>query len=97
MVFASCAGIMAFDSTLPVNSSLISAVELRNQFNALNTLIEDNNSFVLSEISSAVSGSAANVNAIDDLSFSISDPPTQTEVQDILDKLNQLIAALKRP
>jgi len=36
------------------------------------------------------------VNAVGELSLAISDPPTQSEVEAILDKLNELITALHR-
>jgi hypothetical protein len=88
---------MAFDPTFPANNSLISSAELRDQFEGLNGLIEGNYSFLLGEIGSAVSGSAANVNAISDLPMSVSNPPTQAQVQAIVDKLNDLIAGLQRP
>jgi hypothetical protein len=36
------------------------------------------------------------VNGVDPLNLPVSDPPTQGEVQLILDKLNELIGALHR-
>ncbi|MCX6900625.1 MAG: hypothetical protein NT105_18245 [Verrucomicrobia bacterium] len=47
-------------------------------------------------ISGAINGTPRNVDSIGTLDIGISDPPTQGEVQAILDKLNALILGLKR-
>jgi len=47
-------------------------------------------------IVTAVDGSSANTNAIGLLGLTVSDPPTQTEMQTIANKLDELIAALRR-
>jgi hypothetical protein len=47
-------------------------------------------------IADTVAGSSANSNGVDFLSLGISDPPTQAELQAVLDKLNELIGALRR-
>ncbi|MBE2284342.1 MAG: collagen-like protein [Prosthecobacter sp.] len=49
------------------------------------------------EIALVTAGSSANSNGVDTLSLSLSDPPSQGEVQAVLDKLNELILALRRP
>ena len=76
---------MPFDPTLPVNNSLISSSELRNQLTGLKTLIDD-----------GIAGSAVNP-AVNVLGQSISNPPTQAQVQAIQNKLNELINAITRP
>jgi hypothetical protein len=39
---------------------------------------------------------ASNISELEDLNgFAVSDPPAQAEVQTVVDKLNELIAALK--
>ncbi|MBM3860202.1 MAG: hypothetical protein FJ395_11200 [Verrucomicrobia bacterium] len=48
------------------------------------------------QLNDAIAGTANNPGAVDTLDISVSDPPTQSEVQDILNKLNELINALKR-
>jgi hypothetical protein len=83
---------MPFDPTLPVNNSLISSSELRNQFNGLNQFISN----VEVELNNAIAGTAVNP-AVNVLSQGISNPPTQAQVQAIQNKLNELINALTRP
>ena len=77
---------MAFDPTLPVNSSLVSAVELRNQLNGLKDLCDDLNSQLVNKV---------DVPAVTTLSQTISNPPTQAQVQAIQNKLNEVILALE--
>ena len=83
---------MPFDPSLPVNNSLISSSELRNQFNGLNNLIDN----VQNQLSSEIDGTAVNP-AVNTLGQSISNPPTQAQVQAIQNKLNELINAITRP
>jgi hypothetical protein len=83
---------MPFDPTLPVNNSLISSPELRNQLNGLKSLIDN----VEVELNNAIAGTAVNP-AMNLLGQSISNPPTQAQVQAIQNKLNELINAITRP
>lgn len=48
------------------------------------------------QLDSAIAGTASNTIAIATLDIRISDPPTQSEVQQVLAKLNELIVALRR-
>jgi len=43
-----------------------------------------------------LSQSSANSNGVNTLSLVVSDPPTQSEVQDLANKLDELITALRR-
>ena len=47
-------------------------------------------------IGTAIAGTSNNTNTIQLLTLTVSDPPTQGEVQAIQDKLNELIMALRR-
>jgi len=47
-------------------------------------------------IGTAIGGTSANTNAIGQLGLTVSDPPTQTELQAVANKLDELIAALRR-
>jgi hypothetical protein len=87
---------MAYDPTLPVNNSLISSSELRNQLNGLKTIIDQNAAIATSALDGAISGTAVNP-AVNVLGQSISNPPTQAQVQAIQNKLNELINAITRP
>jgi len=83
---------MPFDPTLPVSNSLISSSELRNQLNGLNELIDN----VQNQLINSIEGTAVNP-AVSTLGQSISNPPTQAQVQAIQNKLNELINAITRP
>jgi hypothetical protein len=83
---------MPFDPTLPLNNSLISSSELRNQLNGLKTLLDN----VEVELNNATAGTAVNP-AVNVLSQGISNPPTQAQVQAIQNKINELINVITRP
>ncbi|MFN0079178.1 MAG: hypothetical protein ACKVY0_22165 [Prosthecobacter sp.] len=48
------------------------------------------------QLISAVSGTSSNSNGVSTLGFTVSDPPTQGEMQQIVNKLDELITALRR-
>jgi hypothetical protein len=86
---------MPFDPTLPATNSPIASAELRSQFNGLKDLVDAHPS--MSDVNNAiVSGAAGNVSTLTNLSLTISNPPTQAQVQAIVTKLNELITALQR-
>ena len=87
---------MPFDPTLPVNNSLISSSELRNQFTGLKAIVDNNANTATFDLNNAIAGTAVNP-AVNVLSQSISNPPTQAQVQAIQNKLNELINAITRP
>ena len=43
-----------------------------------------------------ISGTARNPNSVAPIPFTVSNPPTQAELQAVVDKLNELIASLQR-
>ena len=86
---------MPFDPTLPANNPPISSEELRNQFNGLQAEIEDRPNFA-NLYTTIQDQTANNIGELDTLPLVISDPPTQAQVQEIVYKLNELTAALKR-
>jgi len=49
-----------------------------------------------STLNTAIAGTSSNSNAVSMLGFAVSDPPTQSEVQQIVNKLDELINALRR-
>ena len=84
---------MAFDPNLPANNAPIIAVELRDQFNALDAKIGE--CATQAGLNDAINaGSAANCDGVAELSLTVSNPPTQAQVQAILAKLNELIGGL---
>jgi hypothetical protein len=48
------------------------------------------------DLGTAIGGTSANTNAISQLGLTVSDPPKQAEMQTIANKLDELIAALRR-
>src|SRR5436853_622119 len=48
------------------------------------------------QLQSAITGTSSNSNAVSLLNLSVSDPPTQAEVQALANKLDELIQALRR-
>ena len=55
------------------------------------TIIDVNNA-----IAAEITGTARNPNTISPLNLTVSDPPTQSEIQQLAAKLDELIAALLR-
>ncbi len=78
---------MAFDPTKPQNGTDIDAVEIRAQLNALNDRIV--------ALEAALANTAQNP-SLGTLSLALSDPPTRTEVQQMLDFLNTLMNQITR-
>jgi hypothetical protein len=48
------------------------------------------------QLATAIAGTASNTNPIATLDIAISDPPTQSELTQVLAKLNELIVGLRR-
>ena len=48
------------------------------------------------QLDMAISTTSANTNAVEQLGMTVSGPPTQSEMQTIANKLDELIAALRR-
>ena len=57
---------------------------------------EVTNADLASALSSAISGTSNNTNSVSTLGIIVSDPPTQSEMQSIANKLDELINALRR-
>src|SRR4026209_3035099 len=97
---------MPFDPAKPSAHSPNSSEEMRDQLNALKDEIDDNpttaqvndgdSAAITTATTSAAANSSANTNSVNLLGFTVSDPPTQSEVQEILEKLNELINAARR-
>jgi hypothetical protein len=77
---------MPFNPALRANGSLISSVELRGQFTGLQ-------SDLITALNGQIAGTARNLNTVSQLTISISDPPSQSEAQQMLDKINEIISA----
>jgi hypothetical protein len=85
---------MPYNPALPANGSLITAAELRAQLAALHADIQTR--ATSADLAGQIGGTSANSNGVATLGMSVSDPPTQGEVQAIADKVDELINALRR-
>ena len=87
---------MPYDPSLPAANALVSSVELRGQFAGLKSLIDALPT--LSAVDLEIGNHASNnTDGVATLVQTISNPPTQAQVQAIQNKLNELITALKQP
>ena len=78
-----------------MDNTLCDAVEMRAQ---LNGLFEAAQARALEDdCVNRANGSARNPVSVEALSFVPSNPPTAAELQQVIDKLNELLAALKHP
>ena len=87
-----------FDPNLPQENTEIDAVEMRAQLNALNDDIQTRSTVVLmnATVASAVSGTSNNSNSVGQLGMSADGSYNQGQMQDVMNKLDELIAALRR-
>ena len=86
---------MSYNPNLPADGSLADAAELRNQFAGLMDEIQQR-ALSVDVGDSIIAQSAGPVMDVDLLSMSVSNPPTQAQVQALANKLDELITALKR-
>ena len=86
---------MAFDPTLPVEDTPLDAAQMRDQLNGLKDLIDalPQSDAMWAELDAQAAGPCKNVA---ELNLTVSNPPTQAEVQAIADRLDLLLFNLKR-
>jgi hypothetical protein len=85
---------MAFNPTLPQTNSLQSSAEMRAQFTGLKDLLDALPAS--SPMSDAITNQVAGMlSGVSPLALSVSNPPTQAQVQAIANRLDLLITALK--
>ena len=82
-----------FNPSLPLANSQVSSSELRDQLNGLKGLI-DALPTSAAMTNAIVNNSAAPI-GVTQLGLTVSNPPTQAQVQAIVTKLNELINALE--
>ena len=102
---------MPFDPTKPATGSDLQSEVVRNQFNALKALIdaglpgpqgpqgipgEVTNTDLSAAIAAALLDTARNPLSVELLPIPPNDPPTRADLLAVIDKLNELIAALRR-
>ena len=91
---------MPFDPAKPAPGDDLDAVLVRNQFNALKALIDAQAAQIAAlqaQLNAAIATTSSNSNGVGNLSLTINhNPPQQSEVQPIADKVDELINALRR-
>ena len=95
---------MAYDPNLPAANSPLSSAEMRGQLNGLRDELDDRCDSVAdsrpdeARVGELITGQAAGIvgPAVSRLEFTVSNPPTQAEVQAIEDAYNLLLGALRR-
>ena len=85
---------MPFDPSKPANNAPASSSELRNQFNGLATNIQAKAQE--DDCVNRLMMCAVNPTVVQGMGMVVSDPPSQAQVQEIADKLDELLAVLKR-
>ncbi len=98
---------MPFDPNLPQPGDDLDADVVRAQFHGLKDLIDAipagpegptgaPGEVTAQELSDAIQTTSANTNGVELLLLAVSDPPTQAEVQAVVDWGNALLLALRR-
>ena len=80
---------MPFDPTKPANNAPLFSAEMRGQLNGLNQAISET-------VNAAIADTSNNSNGVATLGQSASGGYDQTQMQQVLDKLDELINALRR-
>ena len=95
---------MPFDPDKPAANTPLNSQEMRDQLTALKALIDaipagpqgPPGEVTFPDLNNAISGTAQNPGTVATLSLTVSDPLVAADVQLIVDKVNELINALKR-
>ena len=85
---------MPFDPTKPLDDSLATAAEMRDQLNALKALY-DAQQVQIAAMQARWDTLTAQLADIDPLGMTVSDPPTVNEVQSIVYQSDAMLAAVK--
>ena len=89
---------MPFDPTKPATNSPNSSAEMRSQLTALDADIQQRatQADLANAIAAAIAGTSSNSNGVGTLSQGASGGYDQSQMQAVLDKIDELINALRR-
>ena len=87
---------MPFDPTKPASNSPGSSAEMRDQLNALNQMISDVAGTGATDLTAAIASTSSNSNGVALLGQTASGGYDPAQMQNLLDKLDELINALRR-
>ena len=85
---------MPFDPTKPANNAPLSSAEMRAQLTALNADIQQR--ATMPELENAIASTSNNSNNVSTLGQGADASYNQQQMQDVLNKLDELINALRR-
>ena len=85
---------MPFDPSKPANNAPLSSAEMRSQLTSLNADIQQRATF--NDLNNAISGTSNNSNGVGTLGQGADGSYNQQQMQDVLNKLDELINALRR-
>lgn len=85
---------MPFDPTKPANNSPNSSAEMRGQLTALNADIQQRTP--QADLAAAIAGTSSNSNGVATLSQGADGSYNQSQMQAVLDKIDELLSALRR-
>ncbi len=90
---------MAFDPSLPANNSALSSAEMRSQLTGLQTNLQNATSDKVTQgqLSSEISGTALNPVNVQSLGQTADGSYNPSQMQTVMDKLDEFINATKRP
>jgi len=89
---------MPFDPTKPANNSPASSAEMRSQLTSLNADIQNRATIndLNNAIANALAQTSANSNGVNQLGQSADSSYNQSQMQDLINKVDELINALRR-
>jgi len=89
---------MPFDPTKPATNSPLASAEMRAQLNSLNADIQQRTTpgDVATAIANAIAGTSNNSNGVATLNQGASSGYDPSQMQQVLDKIDELINALRR-
>ena len=85
---------MPFDPTKPASNSPNSSAEMRNQLTSLSADIQQR--ATIADLSNAIAGTSNNSNGVNPLGQAANGGYDKSQMQQVLDKLDELINALRR-
>ena len=91
--------VMSFDPNFPASHEELASSSFRNQFNALKALIDAMQSQITTlqaQVMGLMNDTPHNCASVGDLSLTLSNPTQSFEVQQLIDKINELMGVLRR-
>ncbi|MEQ1861652.1 MAG: hypothetical protein ABMA13_17170 [Chthoniobacteraceae bacterium] len=89
---------MPYDPTKPATDSPVSSAEMRGQLTSLNADIQTRATLaaLAADLAAAIAGTSSNSNAVGTLNQGADSSYNQSQMQEVLNKLDELINALRR-